>query len=126
MPVEVRDHGELVEFVGSGDLSAGDIISASTEHHSKTPKKCALWNFLGARISYFRADNFHKVATKGAELARLRGPGARNAIVISNQAERQLLQAYSNMASAVSPVQHEIFYSRDEAIAWLKSDDGTA
>ncbi len=123
MPIEILDHGELVEFVGSGDLSVDDIIVASSAHHTKTPKKCALWNLLGARVSSFRADNFQKVATKGAELARLRGPGARNAIVISNQTERQLLQAYGNMASAVSPVEHEIFYGRDEAIAWLKSSN---
>lgn len=125
MPVNVHEHDDFVEFVGTGDLSVDEIIAASVTHHINAPTKCALWNFLGARISYFRAVNFQKVATKGAELANLRGPGARNAIVVSNQAERQLLQAYSNMASAVSPVQHEIFFSRDEAVAWLKGgNDG--
>jgi len=121
LPVVVCDHDDLVEFVGTGDLSASEIMSASATYHANSPKKCALWNLLGVRISSFKAVNFQIVATKGAEIARLRGPGARNAIVVSNEAERQLLQAYSNMASAVSPVEHEIFYSREEAITWLKS-----
>ena len=121
MPIEVHEHDDIVEFVGTGDLSADEVISVSSTYHANSPKKLALWNFLGARVSSFRATNFQRVAMKGSELANFRGPGARNAIVVSVPSERQLLQAYSNMASAVSPVEHEIFCGREEAIAWLKS-----
>ncbi|MEO9959853.1 hypothetical protein [Nisaea sp.] len=123
MPIDVREHDGLVEFVGIDDLSANEIMSVSETYHSNSPKKLALWNLLGARISSFRASNFQKVATKGSELSRLRGPGARNAIVVGIPSEYQLLQAFSNMASAVSAVEHAVFYCREEAIAWLKSSN---
>ncbi|WP_193170715.1 hypothetical protein [Nisaea nitritireducens] len=90
----------------------------------RAPRKLALWNFLGARVSSFRASNFQTVAEKGAELGKIRGAGAKNAIVVSNPDERLLLQAYTGMAGALSPVAHEIFISREDAIAWLRSGNG--
>lgn len=124
MPIEVYEHDGLVEFVGHGDVSVDEIVSTSVEHHMRAPKKLALWNFLEARVSSFRAENFQTVAVKGAELGRLRGGGAKNAIVVSNPDERLLLQAYTGMAGALSPVAHEIFVGRDEAVAWLKGSNG--
>ena len=109
MPIEVHEHDDLVEFVGTGDLSANEIISVSATYHAYSSIELAFWNFLGARVSSFRAANFQRIAMKGSELANLRGPRARNAIIVSIPSERQLLQAHSNMASAVSPVEHESF-----------------
>ncbi len=123
MPIEVYEHDDLVEFVGRGDVSVDEIVSASAKHHMRAPAKLALWNFLEARVSSFRASNFETVAVKGAELARLRGAGAKNAILVSNADERLLMQAYTGMAGALSPVAHEVFFSRDEAIKWLKGSD---
>lgn len=122
MTIEVRAQDAFVEFVGTGNLSAIDIMKVSAEYHSRTPTRLALWNLLDAQISHFKARNFLTVAEKGAELARLRGEGARNAIVVGNEDERLLLHAYASTASAVSPVRHEVFLDRDAAIDWLLGD----
>ena len=119
MTIDVRDHGDLVEFVGVGDLSAVEIMAVSSDFHSRTPRKRALWNFLGARISSFRAEHFPKVAEKGAELGQLRGDGARNALLVSDESERLLLLAFASTASAVSNVEHSVFLDRESAVAWL-------
>ncbi|WP_193181254.1 hypothetical protein [Nisaea sediminum] len=122
MPIEIHEHDDLVEFVCSGELSALEIMAVSGNYHKVTPKKLALWNLLEAQISYFRAEHFPKVADKGAELGRLRGNGARNAIVVSTPDEHLLLKAYGSTASAVSSVEHDVFLDRDEAIAWLRQE----
>ncbi|WP_420405267.1 hypothetical protein [Nisaea sp.] len=121
MPIETHEQDDLVEFMCHGELSAVEIISVSAAYHERTPKKLALWNLLGVQISNFRAENFPEVADKGAELGRLRGDGARNAIVVGTADEQLLLKAYSSTASAVSPVEHKVFLDRDEAIIWLRS-----
>ncbi|UUX49827.1 hypothetical protein NUH88_20835 [Nisaea acidiphila] len=121
MSIEVREHDAFVEFVGSGELSATEIMSVSAAFHSRTPKKLALWNLFDAQISYFKAEYFLQVAEKGAELARLRGEGARNAILVRNEDEGLLLHAYASTASAVSPVLHQVFLDRDDAVAWLRA-----
>ncbi|MBO6562645.1 MAG: hypothetical protein JJ959_19010 [Nisaea sp.] len=122
MPIEIHEYDDLVEFVCDGELSAIEIMTVSADFHRNTPRKLALWNLLGAQISYFRAEHFPKVADKGAELGRLRGDGARNAIVVSTPDEHLLLKAYSSTASAVSSVEHQVFLDRDAAVAWLRGD----
>lgn len=120
MPIEIHEHDDLVEFVCRGEVSATEFIAISETYHKNTPKKLALWNLLGVQISSFRAEHFRKVADKGAELGRLRGDGARNAIVVRTSDEHLLLEAYCSTASAVSSVDHEVFLDRDEAIGWLR------
>jgi len=122
VPIEIHEQEDLVEFVCEDQVSANEIMGVSAEFHEKTPKKLALWNLLAAKISSFRATEFPRVAEKGAELARLRGEGARNAIVVRTEAERVLLTAYSSTASAVSPVEHAVFLDREEAISWLRGE----
>lgn len=123
MPIEIHEQEDLVEFVCRGEVSATEIMMVSADFHKSTPKKLALWNLAEAQISYFRAEHFPKVADKGAELGRLRGAGARNAIVVSTPDEHLLLKAYGSTASAVSSVEHEVFLDRDAAIAWLREQE---
>jgi len=110
-----------------GDLSAGDFVSAigdRVSHPDFEPGLHVLWDFSNAPPGILSSRDLRGML----EYGRQEGHGAR----IGRVALLTPRQTHFAIADSVEQMSHELavelraFQDRDEAIAWLSSEDGTS
>jgi len=128
MPIKTKFNSTegIVTHLASGMVSAREIIAAF-EYVTVLPRynsgMHAIWNFTDAAFE----DMTHEdVAWLQHETTRLRppwGPDFRTAFVSRSDSELQMLNLFKKMASH-QPVTFGIFETIEQAVAWIKGEDG--
>ncbi len=109
----------IFEIKIDGVPEADEVVALVNECYAKYAFKHALWDFRGSSLSGFGAAAFKKIAAAGAMFAEKRGPGAKTAMIVSDESEVILLKAYAASASEVLPIYIRAFMDELEARHWL-------
>ncbi|MEM6974603.1 MAG: hypothetical protein AAF577_17615 [Pseudomonadota bacterium] len=119
MQVEVSAAGPVVYFLCSGLYDPAMVIDTMMAEHARRRLPNALWDLRRVALHSFVYDDFEIVASAGARIAPLRGPGAKTAMLVGSEIDRLLLTAFVGVSALINPTTLRPFLHRREALAWL-------
>ena len=107
----------------SGPVSEEEMYEALEFDSGQMPTAHVLWDMSSAEVEHVTADILRRFIGKAAELGARR-PGGRTAVVAPEDLQfglARMSEVFTELESA--PYLFRAFRSRQEALAWLESDD---
>lgn len=109
-------------FTVSGRISLSEFVRHVEIWYPENPTRLMLYDFTEASFSQVSVPELKDFTSTAHKYSSLRGRDAKTAIVARKKdSNYYLVAAYSAHRQAVSPIEHAIFESYDEAIRWLRS-----
>lgn len=109
----------------SGALAAADVVEAQKRLYIEMgvhPKIPCLWDAVDGDVAAAMDSSGMRTAVGGGEEIWERMKGGRTAILVNDDADFGMGRMYAAMAESM-PREIRVFYSKDEAVAWLTSSD---
>jgi len=116
---EVTVDGDVLVFVGTGDVSAEDLVTAISDHYPTRLLKHAIWDFSECTLDNLTTESIMKVMSHAQEHMKAR-QGGKTAIVGRRDLEYGLGRLYSAVVDhSANSVLTSVFRTRQEAEEWL-------
>lgn len=115
--------GDVAWFTGTGILTQEEFLSAIDGFFGASPMQRALLDLRGASLSDISPDRFGAIARAGQAHAAARGPGARTAVCVPNEASQLLVRAFAAFSADSSRIRYEAFLTIEECLDWLGMED---
>ncbi len=108
-------------LVVTGTVTSEDVIRGLRDFYATTCTSKALWDFSGSNLQDARLEQLAAVLAAAKAYAHLRR-GGKTALVVPSDLGFGLARMYESMAELKNhPVEHGVFRSRAEALAWLEN-----
>ena len=115
----VSTSGDVLTFIGSGNVSAEDLIETIKRCYPTQLIKHALWDFSECSMDNLSTEGLRLVLATAHESMDDRREG-KTAFVGKGDLEFGLSRLYSSIADMKGkPVQNGVFRTREEAKQWL-------
>lgn len=116
---EVTVDGDVLVFVGTGAVSAEDLLTAISTHYPTLLFKHAIWDFSECTLDHLSTDSIMKVMSH-ARLHMESRQGGKTALIGKRDLEYGLGRLYSTVVDHASKsVITAVFRTREEADQWL-------
>ena len=113
---------DLALFTLTGQWDTEEVIRVLDAYYGGSPRRDALWDLRDASLSELKAQDFARLAERGAHFAPNRGPGARTAVIVTERMSEMLVEAFCQMVRPITPVTFAHFLNPDDARAWLSEE----
>ena len=108
-------------LVVTGTVTSEDVIRGLRDFYATTCTANALWDFSGSNLQDARLEQLAAVLAAAKAYGHLR-QGGKTALVVPSDLGFGLARMYESMAELKNhPVEHGVFRSRTDALAWLEN-----
>jgi hypothetical protein len=119
----VEKTAELSRFVGSGELSPGELLDTYTTFLDSSPTPLALVDLTQASLQRISGESMRLLARRVTELGKGCRPRGKTAIVCGREVDFGMARMFATLASIEGhPVRFAAFLTLHSAKAWLAGE----